>query len=136
QAVPSRPILTLEAQELNALTIRRPFAAVSPRRRFTSPPFHLAAVVPAGVSPAAASPAAASGDRLHQLIDVFRAVVIVLHTDAFVAAMGANVVDVYEHTRHAVHRDSRIAQVQTVGRACFHHGNDRNVPESRRHYLE
>src|SRR5205823_6263291 len=59
QAVPSRPILYLEAQELNALTIRRPFAAVSPRRRFTSPPFHLAAVVPAGVSPAAASPAAA-----------------------------------------------------------------------------
>src|SRR6266480_4002440 len=43
QAVPSRPILYLEAQELNALSIRRPFAAVSPRR-----PRH----------------------RLHQLIDV------------------------------------------------------------------
>src|SRR5256885_2109659 len=79
-------------------------AAASPRRRFTSPPLHLAAV-----SPAAVSPAAVSRDRLHESIDVLGAIIEILHSNALVAAVGANIVNVDEDPRDAVDGNAGVA---------------------------
>src|SRR5262245_43378302 len=79
----------------------------------------------------------APAERFHEPVEELEPLVILLHSDAFVFAVGADVVHVEKRAGDAVGRYASIAEVQPVGCARGHDGNDGNAgPHLRRQALD